>query len=137
MEYAVGCLETAHPTRALYFILACGLKWMIFRWEPMDTGNAPLFMLAEDGSTWELDERIRGPVEFHHRASSSQPPSPYIKKASSGQLNIDTRFADSLNFWSLDENNILVHKTSMIFLEDYFSRMRNEVFSGANPPDFY
>ncbi|KAK3296511.1 uncharacterized protein B0H64DRAFT_398438 [Chaetomium fimeti] len=56
MEQAGTQVNAAHPNRMLYVILAIGLKWMFFKWDPLTTPGAPLQVRAHhhDDVTWTL-----------------------------------------------------------------------------------
>ncbi|KAK4233454.1 hypothetical protein C8A03DRAFT_38832 [Achaetomium macrosporum] len=49
IEEASDRLVDAHPNRMLFLIVGIGLKWMIFKWDPIGGANAsPLQVLADD-----------------------------------------------------------------------------------------
>ncbi|KAJ2898297.1 uncharacterized protein MKZ38_004022 [Zalerion maritima] len=52
LNEAVGRLDVAHPTRRVYLILAIGLKWMPFLWDPvaptLNPQGSPLNILKDN-----------------------------------------------------------------------------------------
>lgn len=54
MQTTVAHLGRRHPARALYFILAVGMHWLPFYWDPEDPGpeGRGLRMEAEDEEGW-------------------------------------------------------------------------------------
>ncbi|ROW12541.1 hypothetical protein VMCG_00507 [Cytospora schulzeri] len=60
MSETAGRLSIEHATRPLYLILAIGLKWMIFGWDPLQAGqNQQLSINNDEGtSAWLIDPRI-------------------------------------------------------------------------------
>lgn len=130
---AVQRLDSAHPDRVVFLILAVGLKWMPFKWDPLNPLSAAqkLEMLTENGQeVWaDIDRRIR-PVVLSQQPNS---PQPYIKD---GRF-IDTARAYTLNYWDLDANGDITHFADLQLLETLFNYIQGTaVLHGFNPPNF-
>lgn len=75
IEEATERLKSAHPDRNVWLIMAIGLKWMVFYWDPRHPRTTPFLMgvMMYDGSSgWTVDPDIRLPP---------QPPQPNNNQA--------------------------------------------------------
>ncbi|KAK4151036.1 hypothetical protein C8A00DRAFT_36343 [Chaetomidium leptoderma] len=140
MEQCASRLELAHPARKLYVILAIGLKWMMFKWDPRHKTRSPLQMLADHRpDTWAMDSRYRydsGIAGQSHVVYSNNAPSPDL---------VDTTLAYSLEFWAPEpdapptwagEQPRPLNWRAMQLLEACFTRVRNTVSVGENDTGF-
>jgi hypothetical protein len=128
LDEAKDRLAFAHGSRMVYLILAAGLKWMIFRWDPVTPPTMPPLQIIkhDQQGTWPVDPRIRPMVG-----------EPYISAGQNGQCFIDTKRAHSLDFWTTTPNSqIPVNWVSMQSLEQHFAAIRGTAFQGLNPASF-
>lgn len=81
MMQAVKPLAAVHPTRRVYLILAVGMKWMPFLWEPATPLQNPLVIRDHDEEGhWEVDHRM------HKIPNASLPGQSHILPGHNGQL---------------------------------------------------
>lgn len=122
MTEAVGRLSSAHPNRNVWLVLATGLKWMVFYWNPTVGQNPALSILSHDRRTlWPVDPRVCLPPIAGQR---------YIDQ----NMIIHTDQAHSLDFTNLNQNNMPVNMQScLLFLENIFGAVQNGNYNLANP----
>ena len=99
---AADRLSVAYPVRRVYLILAIGLKWMPFLWDPvaptLNPARSPLHILKDNQEeTRVVDHRI-------HMISPVDLPGQRHVFPRNGAWIVDARLAYSLNFWTLDQN---------------------------------
>ncbi|AEO60427.1 hypothetical protein MYCTH_2309625 [Thermothelomyces thermophilus ATCC 42464] len=123
---AVTRLNAAHPDREVFLILAIGMKWMPFMWDPFNPfpRGQGLKMLKDNGQPWddEIDGRIR-PVNMPNQRHVN------------GRI-IDTTRAFTLNYWDADANGNIIHLAELQLLEALFNNIQGRIFNGANPANF-
>ncbi|RMZ79185.1 hypothetical protein DV738_g3437, partial [Chaetothyriales sp. CBS 135597] len=123
---AVKRLETAHPMRKIYLIIAIGLRWLPFLWDPTIPLDTPLKVLKKNRrDCWLVDRRLR---LIEARQLPGQRHVANIK----GMLVVDTALAYSLNFWEIAGNGQKLHKKDLVLLEKFFSLIKNTKYGGWN-----
>ena len=114
--------NSAYPLRRVYLILAIGLKWMPFLWDPeapLNPAGSPLYIQMANGQgSWPVDPRI-------HNLQGQR-----------GELVVVTGQAYSLDFWTLDQGGNPANLNDLVFLENYFALVRTTQYRGENPPGF-
>ena len=128
-------LNSAHPDRMVYLILAVGLKWMPFIWDPTVAGQqltnpqgGPLRMVKHNRTDyWDIDPRIySAPIQGQRHVFNS-----------GGRLYIDATQAYTLDFWTLDpQTGAPAYIADMTLLETCFTQLHQTVFVGNNPAQF-
>ncbi|KAI0413568.1 hypothetical protein F5X98DRAFT_351839 [Xylaria grammica] len=127
MKQAITRLEVAHPNRRLYLLLAIGLRWMMFVWDPtvQRDQNTPLLeiVMADAQETWSVDSRV-----YHIHGER------YMTQAVDGRMIVDTDRAHTLNYWDLDAHGNPIHLASLQRIEWYFDDIKRNPgqFPGAN-----
>ncbi|RMD39481.1 hypothetical protein DV735_g5637, partial [Chaetothyriales sp. CBS 134920] len=125
---AVKRLETAHAMRKIYLIIAIGLRWLPFLWDPTTPLDSPLKVLKKnqrDG--WLVDRRLR-PIE----ARRGQLPGQRHIANINGMLVVDTTLAYSLNFWEIAGNGQLLHEKDLVLLESFLCLIKTTKYVGWN-----
>lgn len=124
---AVDRLAVAYDTRRVYLILAVGLRWLPFLWDPAVVQNPPLHILDNNGAErWAVDPRVH-PVPQAALAGQTH----YIDSQSG--LAVDTKAAYSLDYWTLKPNQSRQNMVDMQLLEGLFCHIRIAPFQGINP----
>jgi hypothetical protein len=134
MMRAGARLEEAHPNRMLYVILAIGLKWMFFKWDPLSP-RPPLQVLADNRTgVWNMspyyhyESAVAGQFHVIHHSLPGQPATEVI----------DTTMAYSLNFWTphpqAPQQPANMH--AMQLLEACFRHIQSTHFVGDNSPGY-
>lgn len=121
MSEAVDRLASAHPNRNVWLILATGMKWMVFYWNPMVGQNPPLAIISHDGRTaWPVDPRICiAPVGGQRHITNGI---------------IHTDLANTINFTNLDQNNVPTNMNScLLLLENIITTIQTSNYNSANP----
>lgn len=139
MGEAMGRLEQAHGRNAnggprkVYFVLAIGMFWMPFVYDPtlpQGSNQTPLNILKADGqNTWPVHEDVY-PINLGPGAT------PHIIAAPNGSLFVDTRRAYSLDYWTLDQQGAVLHLNELQLLELFITAVQNAQYTGVNPPSF-
>ena len=131
MEEAVDRLSVAHPTRNIHLILAIGIEWMMFEWDPTNL-QSPLQILAHNQAhAWDVDPRIH-PLPF---AGTSF----LLQSRQNGPLDlIDTTRACSLNFWVMDPTGQHpLNMPALLRLEACLAHVQAAAYiGGPNPAHF-
>ncbi|KAK3934459.1 hypothetical protein QBC46DRAFT_413892 [Diplogelasinospora grovesii] len=117
---AVGRLAYAHPDRMVFLIIAIGLKWMPFVWNPelnialataQQQGQAQLaanlqaqidqvsplrVVMSNRQEAWDLDPRLHmiDPTTLLHQR--------HVRENPQGELFVNTTEAYTLDYWTLD-----------------------------------
>ncbi|KAI9152175.1 hypothetical protein HJFPF1_09400 [Paramyrothecium foliicola] len=125
MEEAVTRLNDAHPTRALFVLLAVGMFWLPFAWEPQNSNSRSLQILGDKGGPRTLNSRI-------YTVPVNVLPGP---RHVTGQL-INTCQAYNLSFWAVNQVRGIVHLADMQLLESFFIVVRGGQYQGWNPFDW-
>ncbi len=128
---AAGRLAHAHPRRMLFLIVAVGLKWMIFKWDP--SSNQPLQLQAHNvNDVWNVhpfvsyDSTIAGQRHVVPRTN------PQVADT------IDTRRAYSLDFWTVDQTTGQPRNMPACqLLERCLRHIQATHFVGDNPDLFH
>jgi hypothetical protein len=129
MAEAAARLSNAHPNRNLYIILAIGLEWMIFQWQPRNQ-QRPLKILADNRTDVVHPHMSVAPIADQSHLVRSVPGGP-------ADL-IDTTFAYSLDFWSMRaDRQQPLNLPALQLLEDCFTHIRNAIYLDINPSEFY
>lgn len=122
-------LESAHPNRELFVVLAIGLKWMYFAWDPQNAvGRTPqLFMRRHSGrgAPWIIDPRIKA---FHD--------APWVDTRT-GEVRPSN--AMSLDFWSttrVGRESRVSNWQGLELLEQFLHVVRSSTLTGVNPAHF-
>lgn len=96
MAEAVVRLTAAHSSRRVYLILAVGLKWIPFLWDPvapLNPAGSPLCILKDNQrDTWPVDLRI------HIIAPANLQGQRHVVQRQNGGLIVDTWLTYSLDF---------------------------------------
>lgn len=155
MDQIQGRLVVAHGTsiaaggqglRKVYFILATGLKWMVFVWDP-DNTNAPLRFRKDNGREYwkplhpfiaavQLPPGLVVPFTLPNGTTKQVPIKfRHIHQDPQGVDYIDSSQADSLDWWSQAPGQPGVPKylRSICLLETFFAGIRGETFQDWNP----
>ncbi|KAH6850966.1 hypothetical protein B0I37DRAFT_372885 [Chaetomium sp. MPI-CAGE-AT-0009] len=122
---AVERLASAHPNREVFMILAVGMEWMPFMWDPINPLSAgqTLQLLKDDNQLWDdVDPRIV-PVPMQNQ------------RFINGRI-IDSKQAYTLNYWDADGNGNIIHLADLQLLEALFDMIRSRIFIGVNPASF-
>lgn len=122
MSEAVGRLASAHPDRNVWLVLATGLKWMVFYWNPRVGQNPPLSILSHDQrSSWPVDQRICvAPVGGQRHIVN-------------GNI-IRTDLANTLDFTNLGPNNVPTNMNScLLLLEAVIATVQAGNYNATNP----
>ncbi len=138
MSEAVGRLRSAHPTRDLFVILAVGLEWMPFYWNPFNQ-QAPLQILKDnERDHWPVDQGICvANVPNHNNLQRHIVNDPRV--AGGPRNTIDTTRAFSLDYWTMDGRQPPqpINLTSLQLLEAFFAVVRAHAYlGGPNPAHF-
>ena len=127
-------LKSAHPDRNVWLIVAIGLKWMLFYWDPTNAATNPFpmaIMMYDNTGGWTVDPGLRPP-----------PLPPAINVQRYIDIRTGTIFAErahSLDFWTQapaapnqppQPANL---QSCMLFLEDIFRAIQGHVYNSANP----
>jgi hypothetical protein len=138
MREAIDRLEVAHPNRNIFLILAIGIEWMMFEWDPNpNLPVSPLYILPYNPSDrpWNVDARIRivaaaGPTFLLQRDPRRDPNGPYDL--------IDTSRANSLDYWTMDSTGQRqLNLRSIQRLENCLAHVQGAQYHGpANPAHF-
>ncbi|KAK4096240.1 hypothetical protein N658DRAFT_46541 [Parathielavia hyrcaniae] len=132
-EQTCDRLREAHPFREVFVILAVGLKWMFFKWNPNNANGSPLQVLGHHPNTaWTIgDPRFSYDphvVGQRHVTLRNPPPPGNVPDI------VDTRLAYSLDFYALAPNGFPLHMNDLILLTRYFSYVYGAMVAGVNPP---
>ncbi|CAM1502300.1 Fc.00g042840.m01.CDS01 [Cosmosporella sp. VM-42] len=132
MSEIVDRLSASHQHGKVYVILAVGLKWMPFLWDPvpplMNPAGGPLHILkANNQEAWPVDPRM------HMISQTHLPGQRHIIQGSAGDLYVDTRQAYSLDFWSLDQLGNRAYLQDLVLLESFFDIIQRTQYQGQNP----
>ncbi|KAK4150232.1 hypothetical protein C8A00DRAFT_37182 [Chaetomidium leptoderma] len=135
IEQASTRLAAAHPNRMLFVISGIGLKWMIFKWDPIAGATAgatasPLQVLASNpGQAWTLRPELRYdptvPGQSHVVARGNNPVADLI----------DTSLAYSLDYWTQYQGQVL-NWPALRLLEAWIVHILATNYPGDNPPAF-
>lgn len=139
IEEATERLKSAHPNRNVWLIVAIGLKWMVFYWDPSNsrtTSSHLAVMASNESSGWAVDPDIRvppPPLNPQVPAINVQAPGGYVNTAAGV---IRSQNAYSLDFWTMAPNQPgqLANLQGLQLLEDVFRAVQGDAYSGpANP----
>ncbi|KAL2146790.1 hypothetical protein VTI28DRAFT_2271 [Corynascus sepedonium] len=127
---AADRLRSAHPNRVVFLIVAVGLKWMFFKWDP--TNPLPLRVQGHNQAVrWQIphsqlcyDQSIAGQ---RHVAWNN---------ATSTYDTVLPRLAYTLDFWSPGQNNQPQHGHDLHLLVRCFQHVQDSQLQGANPSHF-
>lgn len=129
LNEATERLSQAHPTRNVWLIVASGLEWMVFYWDPNAVRAQALQVKSANGQIlWSLDPRLNvAPVAGQRHYDVSNPNI------------INTAAANSLDFWTMSPPNaqdqVLPQnlRSCLYFLEQVFQAIQTGVCPQANP----
>lgn len=129
LNEAAERLSHAHPDRNVWLIVASGLEWMVFYWDPNALRAQPLQIKSANGQElWSLDPRINvAPVAGQRHYDVANP------------TIINTAAANSLDFWTMSPPNaqgeVLPQNlgSCLLFLEQIFQAVQTRVYPEANP----
>lgn len=129
LNEATKRLNAAHPTRNVWLIVASGLKWMVFYWDPSTVRAQPLQVKsAQAGLYWPLDPRI-----------NIAPGLPGQRHIDPNGITIHTEAANSLDFWTpappvpgQAPRPMNLH-SCLLFLEQVFQAVQTGVYLQPNP----
>ncbi|KAH7328096.1 hypothetical protein B0I35DRAFT_8404 [Stachybotrys elegans] len=128
---AVEQLDVVHSPRKVYLIVAVGLKWLPFLWDPVASilDPSPLVILgASLQDTWEVDPRV-------HVIDPGALPGQRHVEAQNGSLTVNTQSAYSLDYWTLDQGGNPANLRDMLLLETFFALIRTTQFQSTNPDE--
>lgn len=149
MDQVCKRLEVAHGTpislgmglRKVYFILAVGLKWMPFVWDPFNQSQPLRIRDHAKQDQWTV-HRFVAPVQLQQQNMTAILPGgvtstisveqDHIQTDSSGKLYIDTLRADSLDWWTGNQG-VPNHLRSLFLLESLFAMIKTETYPDWNP----
>jgi hypothetical protein len=149
-------LEVAHPDRMVFLIVAVGLKWIPFVWNPelnialataQQQGQAqlaanlqaqidqvsPLRLVYDNRQgAWGLDPRLHmihpTLLQGHQR---------HVLRGAQGELFVDTAAAYTLDYWTLDQNTGQpAYQNDAQLLENLVTVVQNTAYNTPNPSDF-
>ena len=123
-------LDSAHGNREVFLILAIGMKWMCFLWNPAAPlpANQQLRMrMANNAGFWDdIDNRI------HPIPAGTLPGQRHIVNNV-----IETNSAYTLNYWDVNPTtNLPAHLADLTLLENLFAIIQNHQYIGWNPDHF-
>ncbi len=129
MTEAVARLSSAHPTREVYLILAIGIKWMCFLWDPVNPlpMGSELHIISAGQTVWAVDARVK-PI-----------PNLAGQRHIGNSFLVDTTQAYSLDYWSVKlVQNVVVQANlaDLQLLENVFALIQAQNFNGWNPAHF-
>ncbi|KAK3936153.1 hypothetical protein QBC46DRAFT_322079 [Diplogelasinospora grovesii] len=130
LNEAVGRLTSAHPQRKVFLILAVGMKWMPFLWDPQAQPSALNVVMANRTDSWPVDQRI------HLIDAATLPGGQRHAFQSGGNWFVDTRCAYTLNYWAMGQNGQPAFAADMTLLENLFAAIQAAVYNGWNPAEF-
>ncbi|KAL2264179.1 hypothetical protein VTK26DRAFT_885 [Humicola hyalothermophila] len=124
LNLAVTRLAAAHPSRMVYLVLACGLKWLPFVWNPRNPAPRPLEILEQPGPngvcrSYATDIRIQA---IPSAALAGQK---HLVTRPDGRTFVRTSDAYSLDFWTTNRYNGMLNEPDMVLLEDYLYMSKN------------
>ncbi|KAK4196672.1 hypothetical protein QBC40DRAFT_286884 [Triangularia verruculosa] len=130
---AQGRLSSAHAnpqtgSRQVYLILAVGMKWMCFLWNPHAALAQPLVVRKDNGRDFwtDIDPRI------HPIPAATLPGQRHIVNGV-----IETNQAYTLNYWDVTAAGQLAHLADLTLLENLFAVIQAHNYTdGWNPPHF-
>ncbi|KAK3937052.1 hypothetical protein QBC46DRAFT_268412, partial [Diplogelasinospora grovesii] len=155
IDEVVGRLAAAHPDRMVFLIIAVGLKWMPFVWNPelnialataQQQGQAQLaanlqaqvdqvsplrVVMSNRQEVWDLDPRLHmiDPTTLLHQR--------HVLRNAQGELFIDTTAAYTLDYWTLDQNTSQpAYQGDAQLLENLFTVVQNTAYNTPNLPEF-
>ncbi|KXX74857.1 hypothetical protein MMYC01_206701 [Madurella mycetomatis] len=117
MRRAVDRLNAEHPDHRVFVILAIGLKWMPFLWDPVESvcGQVlnPLWMLGGDrDGRYEVDHRMQIVSSAVVHGLSQR----HVERLDQGLI-VNPQQAYSLDYWTLDGNRSAANMGDLVFLE--------------------
>lgn len=132
IEQATQRIAAAHPNRMLFVIFGIGLKWMFFKWDPVNAANAsPLQILASNqNQAWTLRPELRYDstlVGQSHVVRVGNNPVPDM---------IDSRLAYSLDYWTQNAQGQITNMGALMLLERCILHVLAATYQGNNPPAF-
>lgn len=137
MEEALVRLEHAHGRNAsggprrVFFVLAIGMFWMPFLYDPTQPANSnptPLHILKADGNVWTVHSDVY--------AVPGLAGATHIFAAQNGALLVDTRRAYCLDYWSIDQQQNVRYAAELQLLETFLLNVQATPVAGVNPPSF-
>lgn len=128
MKEATERLSVAHPNRNVWLILATGLKWMVFYWDPNSPPqNPPLQIISHNQQMrWAVDRRIHvAPIQGQRHILQN------------GIIRTD--LANTLDFWTQTQvpgqpPQPANFQSCMQFLENIILAVQTGNYNAANPP---
>ncbi len=128
IEEASDGLVAAYPTRMLFVIFAVGLKWMIFKWDPLNPSLSPLQVL---GSNHNVAWTLRPELRYDSSLTGQSHVTPWNNEF------IDTTAAYSLDYWMMhrsNRGNTILTLYDLLLLDRLMVHLVQTNFVGANPP---
>jgi hypothetical protein len=121
-------LQTAHPTRSVYLMIAIGWRCLFFLWDPAGAiQQAQLFVRPSNSNRqpWMIDPRIKVPLN-----------GPWVDLAT-GEIKLNR--AMTLECFSsvlANGQNVLSNQVSLDMIESMLVGVRATALQGLNPPHF-
>ncbi|KAH8769053.1 hypothetical protein F5883DRAFT_643720 [Diaporthe sp. PMI_573] len=142
IEEATERLKSAHSDRNVWLIVAIGLKWMVFYWDPMNSRTHQFHMavmMHDASSGWSVDPEIRLPPPPNPNVNGAPVIDVLQRYVDHSTGTIFTENACSLDFWTTHPNQPgqpLNLQNSLLFLENVFHAIQTDIYSGPpNPPN--
>ncbi|KAH6839575.1 hypothetical protein B0I37DRAFT_237267 [Chaetomium sp. MPI-CAGE-AT-0009] len=134
MEQAGNRLHAAHPNRMLYVILAVGLKWVFFKWDPFTQGSPLQVRGHHPNVAWTMRTQYQ-----YEPAVAGQSHVVTVNTAYGQTDMLDTTRAYSLDFFTRDPQypQQPLHLFAMQLLERCLRHVQNTNFPGDNPTIFH
>jgi hypothetical protein len=137
IEEATERLKSAHPDRNVWLIVAIGLKWMVFYWDPSNSRTNPLplaIMMNDSTGGWAIDPHIHLPPQpVNNQVPDLDARVQHYVHPPTGIIYPSN--AISLDFWTMDPNlNQPRNLGGCMLLEDVFRAVQGDVYTvPANP----
>ncbi|KAK0726646.1 hypothetical protein B0T21DRAFT_385832 [Apiosordaria backusii] len=137
LQEATERLIQAHSDRQVFLILAVGLYWMPFMWDPVNFGHQGqhLQMLQDNGQPWpdengvpDIDPRIR-PIP-----DNVLPPHAISAQRHIINNQIHTREAYTVNHFDTTPAGVPIHLPELQLLEHIFAAIQAHVYQGPRQP---
>lgn len=134
MSQATRRLGIAHSSRKVYFILAVGLKWMPFVWDPTIPAQTPIYFLDHNkAERWQVDPGVKMIPEAS--LLGQRHIKRHINPSGKSRLIVDKKWAYSLGYWTRNMAGIQVNLGNLQLFEKMFTLIQTTRFLGVNNHD--
>ncbi|GAB1317465.1 hypothetical protein MFIFM68171_07675 [Madurella fahalii] len=117
MRRAVNRLDVEYPAHRLFVIVAIGLRWMPFLWDPVESVvDGGLTLLWRQSSCGDDGYKIDHRIQMASSAAVDGLTQRHVERLDQG-LTVNPQQAYSLDYWTLDETGSVMNLDDLLFLE--------------------